>query len=129
MSEGIEMEIVMDPPLVKSFEEGMSKRHIDFTTAEEMTELLSMVLNDSMSAFASRKSGEQDVHLSYRPKACALPKGYCASRVGYTDFGANRRRVEASRTTLSSRGMFDKLYDAGGEEAKGEPLSMFKAKG
>ena len=73
MSENIEVRIIIEPSLVKYFEEGMSKRHIDCSTTEEMTEFLAMVLNDTMYPIASRKADEQEIHLSYRPKSFADP--------------------------------------------------------
>ena len=73
MSEDIEVRIVIDPSLAMYFEEGMSKRHIDCSTTEERTEFLAMVLNDTMYPIASRKAGEQEVHLSYHPRSFADP--------------------------------------------------------
>lgn len=73
MSETIEIKIVIDPSLVKFFEDGMSKRHIDFSTAEEVTEFLTMVLNDTIYPIASSKSSDQEIHLNYRPRAFADP--------------------------------------------------------
>jgi hypothetical protein len=73
MSERIEIRIIAEPSLVKYFEEGMSKRHIDFSTAEELTEFLAMLLNDSIYPIVSSKAGEQEIHLSYRPKPYADP--------------------------------------------------------
>ncbi len=73
MSESIEIKIVIDPSLVKYFEEGMNKSHIDCSATEELTEFLAMILNDSMYPMASRKVSQQEIHLSYRPKAYADP--------------------------------------------------------
>jgi len=73
MSEAIEIKIIIDPSLVEYFEEGLRKTHIDISTAEEMTEFLAMILNDSMYPIASRQSGEQEIHLNYRPRAYADP--------------------------------------------------------
>jgi len=73
MSKNIEIKIVIDPPLVKYFEEGMSKRGIDFSVAEEMAEFLATVLNDSSYPITSIKTDKQEIHLNYRPKSFADP--------------------------------------------------------
>jgi hypothetical protein len=73
MSEVIEIRIIIDPSLVEYFEDGMRKRHIDLTTAEEMTEFLAAILNDTMYPIVSNQSGEQEIHLNYRPRAFADP--------------------------------------------------------
>lgn len=73
MTESIEIKIVIDPSLIKYFEEGMSKRHIDCSTTEELTEFLAAVLNDSMYPIASKQTSEQEIHLSYRPRSFADP--------------------------------------------------------
>jgi hypothetical protein len=73
MSKSIDIKIVIDPSLAKYFEEGMSEKHIDFSTAEEITTFLTMVLNDSLYPVASSKTGEQEIHLTYRPRAFADP--------------------------------------------------------
>ena len=73
MSENIEIRLVIKPSLVKFFEEGMSKRHIDFSTAEEITSFLEMVLNDSMYPIASSQTGDQEISLNYRTKSFADP--------------------------------------------------------
>jgi hypothetical protein len=73
MSENIKIRIVIDPSLARYFEEGMNRRHIDCSTAEEITEFLTMVLNDTLYPIASSKNCEQEIHLSYRPKSFADP--------------------------------------------------------
>ena len=73
MSEAIEIKLIIDPSLVEYFEEGIRKRHIDLSTAEEMTEFLAMVLNDTLYPIASMQTGEQEIHLNYRPRAFADP--------------------------------------------------------
>ena len=73
MSENIEVRIVVDPSLVKYFEEGMRKSHVDCSTTEELTEFLALVLNDTMYPIASSKTSEREIHLSYRPKSFADP--------------------------------------------------------
>lgn len=56
MTENIEIRIVIDPSLVNYFEEGMGKRHIDCSAAEEITEFLTVVLNDTMYPITSSKN-------------------------------------------------------------------------
>ena len=73
MAENIEIKIVIDPSLVTYFEEGVSKRHIDYSATEELTEFLASVLNDTIYPIASSKTSEQEIHLSYRPKSFADP--------------------------------------------------------
>ena len=73
MTESIEIKIVIEPSLSKYFEEGMSKSHINCSTTEELTEFLAAVLNDSMYPIASKKTNEQEIHLSYRPRSFADP--------------------------------------------------------
>ena len=73
MSETIEIRLVIESSLVKFFEEGMSKRHIDVSTAEEITGFLKMVLNDSMYPIASSQTGDQEISINYRPKSFADP--------------------------------------------------------
>lgn len=73
MSEAIEIRVIIDPSLVVYFEEGMRKRHIDLSTAEEMTEFLATILNDTIYPIASSLKGEHEIHLNYRPKAFADP--------------------------------------------------------
>ena len=73
MSESIELKIVIDPSLTQYFLEGMSKRHIDCSITEELTEFLAAVLNDSMYPIASKKTSEQEIHLSYRSRSFADP--------------------------------------------------------
>jgi hypothetical protein len=73
MSENIEIRIVTDPSLVRYFEEGMNRGRIDRSTAEEITEFLTMVLNDTLYPIASSKKCAQEIHLSYRPKSFADP--------------------------------------------------------
>ena len=73
MTENIEIRIVIDPSLVNYFEEGMSKRHIDCSAAQEITEFLTVVLNDTMYPITSSKKSEQEIHLNYRPKSFADP--------------------------------------------------------
>jgi hypothetical protein len=73
MSEKIEISIVIDPSLVRYFEEGMNERHIGCSVTEEITEFLTVVLNDTLYPIASSKNCDQEVHLSYRPKSFADP--------------------------------------------------------
>lgn len=73
MSQPIELKIVIDPALVTYFEEGMKKDHIECSTAEELTEFLAVILNDTLYPITSRKTGEGEIHLSYRPKSFADP--------------------------------------------------------
>lgn len=73
MPESIEIKIIIDPSLAKYFEEGMSKQHIHATTAEEITEFLAALLNDSMYPIDSSKTNEQEIHLSYRLKPFSDP--------------------------------------------------------
>jgi len=73
MSENIEIRIVVDPSLVKYFEEGMRERHINRCAKEEMCEFLAMNLNDSIYPMASKQTNDHEIHLSYRPKAYANP--------------------------------------------------------
>jgi hypothetical protein len=73
MPENLEIKIIIDPSLVEYFEQGMRKRHIDLSLAEEMTGFLAMILNDSMYPIASRQSSADEIHLDYRPRAYADP--------------------------------------------------------
>ena len=73
MAEQIELKIVIDPSLVEYFEEGMRQNHIDCTTAEEMTEFLAAILNDTMYPIVSRKTDDHEIHLNYRPRSFADP--------------------------------------------------------
>jgi hypothetical protein len=73
MTKNIEIRIVIDPSIVNYFEEGMSKRHIDCSAAEEITEFLTVVLNDMMYPITSSKKSEQEVHLNYHPRSFADP--------------------------------------------------------
>lgn len=73
MSEQIELKIIIDPSLVQYFEEGMRKRHIECSTAEEMAEFLATILNDTLYPIVSRKAGEDEIHLGYRPRSFADP--------------------------------------------------------
>jgi hypothetical protein len=73
MPESVELKIVVEASLVRCFDEGASKRHLDCSATQEMTEFLAMVLNDSMYPLASRKADEQESHLSCRPKSYADP--------------------------------------------------------
>jgi hypothetical protein len=73
MSDNIEIKIVIDSALVKYFEDGMSKRNIDGSVPEEVTEFLAAVLNDSIYPIVSTKAGNQEIHLNYRPKSFADP--------------------------------------------------------
>ena len=73
MTEKIEIKIVIEPSLTQYFEEGMRKSHINCSTTEELTEFLAAVLNDSLYPIASKKTNEQEIHLSYRPRSFADP--------------------------------------------------------
>ncbi|WP_321366187.1 hypothetical protein [uncultured Desulfuromusa sp.] len=73
MSKNIEIKIVIEPPLAKYFEDGINKRDIDIGVAEEITEFLATVLNDSIYPIESAKTDPQEIHLTYRPKSFADP--------------------------------------------------------
>lgn len=73
MSESIEIKIVIKPSLVEFFEAGMRKDHINYSAEEELTRFLAMVLNDTMYPLSSSISAQQEISLSYRPKAYADP--------------------------------------------------------
>jgi len=73
MPEIIEIKVTVDESLVIYFENGMRRRHIDCSVTEELTEFLALILNDTMYPIASRNNGEQNIHLSYRPKSFADP--------------------------------------------------------
>lgn len=73
MSKNIEIKIVIEPALAKYFEDGINKRAIDVGVTEEITEFLAMVLNDSIYPIASIQTGQQEIHLNYRPKSFADP--------------------------------------------------------
>jgi len=73
MSEQVTVRVVIDEPLVKYFEEGMARSHVECSAEEELTEFLAMILNDTMYPMSSRRVGEREIHLTYRPKAYADP--------------------------------------------------------
>ncbi len=73
MSENIEIRIVIDPSLADYFAEGLRKRHIDLSAAEEMTEFLARILNDSLYPMTSNITGRQEIRLCYQPKSFADP--------------------------------------------------------
>ena len=73
MSEQIELRVVIDPSLVKYFEEGMSKNHIDCSTATETAEPLATILNDTMYPIVTDMTSEQEIHPGYRPRSFADP--------------------------------------------------------
>jgi hypothetical protein len=73
MSESIEIKILIAANLFEYFAEGIQKRHIEYSTTEEITRFLAMILNDSMYPIAVTKTGDREIQLSYRPRAFADP--------------------------------------------------------
>lgn len=73
MSKNIEIKIVIEPALAKYFEDGINKRDIDVGVAEEITEFLATVLNDSAYPLVSTKTASQEIHLNYQPRSFADP--------------------------------------------------------
>lgn len=73
MPEAFEIRVVIDPSLVEYFEEGMRRQHIDYSTSEEITRFLAMILNDSMYPIVSSQTNPGEIHLNYRPRAYADP--------------------------------------------------------
>jgi len=73
MSESIEVKIVVGAPLVKYFEEGIRKDHVDATPEALLTRFLATLLGDTNYPMTSSLKGEREIHLNYRPKAFADP--------------------------------------------------------
>lgn len=73
MSEGVEIRVILAPSLVEYFEEGMHKRHIELDTAEELTEFLVDLLNDSIYPIESHFTGPREITLDYRQRPFADP--------------------------------------------------------
>ena len=73
MTESIDIKIVIDPSLVDYFQDEMARKHIEYSTTEELTRFLTTVLNDSLYPISSRKVGDCEIHLGYRAKSFADP--------------------------------------------------------
>jgi len=73
MSGTVEIRIVVDAPLVQYFEDGIRKDHLAVSVEEELVQFLATLLGETNYPMSSRKVGEKEIHLGYRPKAFADP--------------------------------------------------------
>jgi len=73
MSASIEIKIIIKPSLRKYFEAGIRKDHINFSAEEQLARFLAVLLNDTSYPLSSCIAGQQEISLSYRPKAYAEP--------------------------------------------------------
>jgi len=72
MTEQVTTKLMVDESLIKYFKEGMSRNHVECSPAEELTEFLAMILNNTTYPSSSGRAGEQEIHLNYRPKVYAF---------------------------------------------------------